>query len=148
MFPKLLALFILVPLVELALFLVLGSRIGLWPTLAIIIVTGTIGAWLAKSQGTRALRNFRQAIASGRLPHTEIVDGLMILIAGALLLTPGFLTDAVGFAVLIPSLRAGFRKTLAALLLARFLPPGIVPGQARSDPHPPPGKAADKVIDV
>ncbi len=148
MFPKLLALFILVPLAELALFIVLGSRIGLVPTLAIVLFTGVLGAWLTKSQGTRALRRFREALAQGRLPHAEIVEGLMIVVAGALLLTPGFLSDAVGFAALIPSVRAGMRKFLTAYLLTRLAPAGALRNGSPAEEPPNPKVAKDKIIDV
>ena len=69
------------------------------------MLTAVIGAWLTKAQGLRALRRYQQAITEGRLPHEEVMDGLFILVAGAVLLTPGFLTDAIGFALLVPFLR-------------------------------------------
>lgn len=116
MFGKLLILFILVPLIELALFMTLGEKLGLFNTVAIIIITGFIGAALAKSEGRKALLNFRQALAEGRLPHQEATDGILILLAGAVLLTPGFLTDAVGFTLLIPPFRAVLRAQLAQRL--------------------------------
>jgi UPF0716 protein FxsA len=105
MFTKLLLLFILVPVSELAIFIVLGDKIGLAPTLGIIVLTAILGAYLTKSQGIKALNKYQQALAQGKLPHDEVMDGLMILIAGAVLLTPGFLTDAIGFSLLIPPLR-------------------------------------------
>ncbi len=142
MFAKLLALFILVPLVELYLFLVLGSRIGLGPTLIIIVFTGILGAALTKSQGARALARFRQASAEGRLPHNEVLDGLLILIAGAVLLTPGFLTDTVGFLLLVPPVRA----LLGNYLKSRIkIVPGTDPPQETAPP-PPPGNG--QIIDV
>lgn len=146
MFAKLLALFILVPLVELYLFLVLGSRIGLGPTLIIIVFTGILGAALTKSQGARALARFRQASAEGRLPHNEVIDGLLILIAGAVLLTPGFLTDTVGFLLLVPPIRAVLRTRLGTYLKSRIkIVPGTAPPQ-ESAPPPPPGNG--QIIDV
>jgi UPF0716 protein FxsA len=130
MFAKIFALFVTVALIELALFVLVGSRIGVGPTLMIIVLTGMLGAALTKSQGTRALRNFRQASAEGRLPHAEIVEGLMILIAGALLLSPGFFTDLIGFAILVPPIRAGLRKTLVAFLMQRIILPGAMAAAA------------------
>ena len=97
LFLKLLVLFIVVPIAELYLFLTLGTHIGLAPTLLIILLTAVVGAALTRSQGSRAMANFRQATAEGRLPHREALDGLLVLLAGAVLLTPGFLTDTVGF---------------------------------------------------
>lgn len=130
MFAKIFALFVTVALIELALFIAVGSRIGIGATLVIILLTGMLGAALTKSQGTRALRNFRQANAEGRLPHQEIVEGLMILIAGALLLSPGFFTDMIGFAILVPPIRAALRRTLVAYLMQRIIPPGTTTAAA------------------
>jgi UPF0716 protein FxsA len=145
MFLRLLALFILVPIAELAIFITLGDEIGLGPTLAIIIFTGFLGAALTKSQGARALQRFRQASAEGRLPHKEVTDGLLILIAGAVLLTPGFLTDTVGFLLLVPPFRALVRGRLAAYLKTKIKI--VTPNMPREPaPTPPPGKG--KVIDV
>ena len=106
MFGKLLLLFILVPIAELYLFITIGSQLGLGPTLAIIIATAVLGASLTKSQGRRAMEKFQAATAAGRMPAKEAIDGLMILLAGAVLITPGFLTDAVGFLLLVPPFRA------------------------------------------
>ena len=116
MFPRLLLLFIIVPIIELSLFMLLGKHLGLPSTLLIIIITAFIGASLTKSQGGKALVNFQNAMAQGQMPHKEIVDGLRILIAGAVLLTPGFLTDAIGFLLLLPPARAIIRKTLSTKL--------------------------------
>ena len=113
MFGKLLLLFILVPIIELGIFMALGDTLGLPLTLAIIIITGILGASLTKSQGVKAIANFQNALASGTMPHRELVDGVLILIAGAVLLTPGFLTDIVGFSLLIPPVRAVFRHVFA-----------------------------------
>ncbi len=115
-FKKLLFLFIVVPLLELALFMALADTISLPVTLAIIIITGALGAYLAKKQGSLALRNFKQALGSGQLPHVEATDGILILVAGAVLLTPGFLTDAVGFALLVPQARALVRGRLVTYM--------------------------------
>ena len=118
MFARLLLLFIVVPAVELVLLIKIGGRIGLLPTLGLILVTGFLGAFLTKLQGVRALDNFRRAFAEGRLPREEVLDGVMILLAGAVLLTPGFLTDAAGFALLIPSIRRPIGRRLAGWIKA------------------------------
>lgn len=115
MFARLLLLFILVPVIELAFFMLLGKHFGLPLTLLIIVVTAVIGAALTKSQGGKALANFQNALAMGKMPHKEMVDGLLILIAGAVLLTPGFLTDAVGFLLLAP-VRAVIRSLVTEKL--------------------------------
>jgi len=119
MFLRLLILFITVPLIELFLFVKIGSKIGLPATLVIIIITGALGAWLTRIQGLKTYAKFQKASAEGRLPHNEVVDGLIILVAGAVLLTPGFLTDAVGFSLLIPPVRAVVRNRLAGYLKGR-----------------------------
>jgi len=120
MFARLLILFIAVPLVELVLFMQIGTRIGIVPTFAIILLTGVLGAWLTKLQGLRTLARYQQALAEGRLPHQEVMDGLMILGAGAVLLTPGFLTDTVGFLLLVPAIRSVVRNWLAGYLKGKI----------------------------
>lgn len=120
MFGKLLILFTLVPLAELYLFSTLGRQIGFPNTILIIIVTAILGASLTKSQGRKALAKFQQATKEGRLPATEALEGIMILIAGAVLITPGFLTDAVGFLLLVPPVRAAMGKVLAKRLKGKI----------------------------
>ncbi|MEJ6580711.1 MAG: FxsA family protein [Akkermansiaceae bacterium] len=120
MFGKLLILFILVPLAELYLFKTLGSQIGVANTILIIIATAILGASLTKSQGRKAMIKFQQASSEGRLPAAEALDGLMILLAGAVLITPGFLTDAVGFLLLVPPVRTAVGKILAKRLKGKI----------------------------
>ncbi len=96
-----------------------GARIGPAPTLGIIVITAIVGAALTRAQGLRTLTRYQQALAEGRLPHREVMDGLMILVAGAVLLTPGFLTDAVGFLLLVPSVRGVVRQRLGKALKGR-----------------------------
>ena len=105
---KLLLLFILVPAIELILLINIGGMIGVLPTLAIIIFTGALGATLARWQGLGVIRDVQTELARGGLPAGALVDGVIILVAAALLMTPGFLTDIVGFACLVP----GFRSVL------------------------------------
>ena len=113
MFPQLLLLFIIVPVIELILLFQVGARIGPLPTLGIIIITAIIGARLTRAQGAHNMQRARTAMNEGRMPHQEVLDGMMIIIAGVLLITPGLLTDALGFTLLFPSLRAKLRKRLA-----------------------------------
>lgn len=101
----LLLLFILVPAIELILLIELGRLIGTLETLALIAITGVLGASLARYQGLEVLRQLRSEVAVGHLPAGPIVDGILILLAGALLITPGVLTDAFGFLCLIPLTR-------------------------------------------
>ena len=113
MLPKFFILFIIVPVIELVLLFQVGARIGLPATLGIIIVTAIIGVRLTRAQGAHNMQRARTAMNEGRMPHQEVLDGMMIIIAGVLLITPGLLTDALGFTLLFPSLRAKLRKRLA-----------------------------------
>ncbi|MEM1362394.1 MAG: FxsA family protein [Pseudomonadota bacterium] len=97
--------FILVPLIEITLFIQVGSLIGLWPTLAIVVLTALLGTVLVRTQGLQTLANLRQSMETGADPSRELAHGAMILFAGLLLLTPGFFTDALGFALMIPAVR-------------------------------------------
>lgn len=97
--------FLLVPIIEIALFIQVGGLIGLWPTLAIVVLTAFLGTWLVRTQGRMALGQLQSSFQRLDNPAEPLAHGAMILIAGALLLTPGFFTDAVGFALLIPPIR-------------------------------------------
>ena len=110
----LLALLIAVPLLEIALFIDVGEAIGLWPTLGLVVATAVLGSWQLRHQGLTALGRARAQLDRGRLPTRELFDGFCLIIAGALLLTPGFLTDTVGLALFVPSLRDALRKALAS----------------------------------
>ena len=105
-------LFLVVPAVELVLLIEIGKAIGTLPTLGLIVVTGLIGATLARHQGLTVLSRLRGEIGAGHLPADALMDGVLILVAGALLVTPGVLTDAVGFLLLIPLTRMGLKRTL------------------------------------
>jgi UPF0716 protein FxsA len=98
--------FILVPLIEIGLFIQVGGAIGLWPTLLIVLLTAVAGSYLVRSQGARELANLRSSFGTMRDPSEPLANGAMILFAGALLLTPGFFTDFVGFLLLFPPFRA------------------------------------------
>lgn len=105
LFPQLRILFILIPLVELVLFMVLGRYFGIPGTLALIVITALLGASLTRSQGLQTLARFQQKLANGQIPGEEIIAGMLILTAGIFLITPGFLTDALGFSLLAPPVR-------------------------------------------
>lgn len=104
----LLALFFIVPLVEIYLLIEVGSIIGAFPTIFACVFTAVLGAWLLRIQGFTTLRRVQQTAAQGGIPAIEMLEGAMLLISGALLLTPGFFTDAIGFLCLIPPLRRSF----------------------------------------
>ena len=110
---RLIVLLTLVPFIELYLLFKLTDYWGNFAyTVALIVFTGVLGAWLARHEGMRALGRIRSELREGRIPSTAMLDGLLILIAGALLLTPGILTDAVGFLLLVPPTRAMARKAV------------------------------------
>jgi UPF0716 protein FxsA len=116
MLPVLLLLFVAVPIIELAAILQVGDWIGFWPTLGLLVADSILGSILMRSQGRAAWRRFNEAIASGRPPAREVVDGVLVIFGGALLLTPGFVTDIFGIALLLPPTRAVVRR----LLVRRF----------------------------
>ncbi len=114
----LLAAFIGVPLLEIAVFIELGGALGLGPTLALVVLTAIIGSWQLRAQGLATLASARAEVERGGLPTRELFDGACLLGAGALLLTPGFVTDTVGILLFLPAVRAFLRQVLARRLTA------------------------------
>lgn len=130
--------FLLVPLIEIALFIQIGGWLTLWPTLAIVILTAMLGTWLVRQQGARALMELRGSMETLRDPTAPLAHGAMILFAGALLLTPGFLTDSVGFLLLVPAVRTELlRQAMKRIRVreARFSY-GSASGGTRAAPDP------------
>lgn len=117
MFKILFLLFLIVPLIEVVILIQVGRAIGAGYTVIVIIGTAALGAALLRWQGLATLARVRLSMDQGRLPATELIEGVLLLIAGALLLTPGFFTDALGFLALLP----GLRKLVAEALLVRFI---------------------------
>ncbi|MDJ0962100.1 MAG: FxsA family protein [Acidimicrobiia bacterium] len=109
-FPTLLAAFVVIPLLEIALFVAASNRIGVWTTLFIVVVTAFVGASLVSRQGRGAVAAVQREFLEGRFPAKELAHGAMILVSGALLVTPGFLTDAIGFSLLVPAVREVIRR--------------------------------------
>jgi UPF0716 protein FxsA len=109
---KLFVAFVVVPLVEVVLLIELGQRIGFWPTVAIQVATGLVGASLAREQGLAIWARIQKELAAGKMPAAQLVDGLLVLGAGLVLLTPGLLTDAVGLLLLFPWTRRRFNQWL------------------------------------
>ena len=120
LFGRLALLFIVVPIVELMLLIRMGQIVGLLPTLALVVTTGVVGAGLARVEGLKALWTLQSELAQGRLPAQAIMDGLAILVGGALLLTPGILTDILGFSLLLPRSRRAIQKRVRARLEKRM----------------------------
>jgi UPF0716 protein FxsA len=118
----LIAIFVLVPLAELYVIIkVVGPALGAPLTIALLAADSLAGAWLMKSQGRAVWRRFNEAIGAGRIPHREIVDGVLIIFGGAFLITPGFITDILGFLLLIPPTRSLFRRSLQRRLERRTI---------------------------
>ncbi len=115
--------FLVVPLVELAVLIQVGSAIGALNTIALLVLMGVVGGWLMKREGLGVVRRVQAQLRAGRVPTTEVVDGFLILFGGALMLTPGFLSDALGLALLIPPVRALVRAGLARRLRVQVLGP-------------------------
>lgn len=111
---------IIVPLLEIASILAIGDWLGLWPTVALLIITSVVGGSLARQEGRIALRHIREKLARGEAPAQAVVDGVCVLIGGILLLTPGFFTDMFGFLLLFPLTRPVFRKLLLAWIVSRL----------------------------
>ncbi len=139
----LLLVMIAVPLMEIGVFIQVGGWIGLVPTLATVVITALIGTALLRHQGLSTLTKARDSLALGRFPVTEVFDGLCLLFAGALLLTPGFVTDAVGFLLFVPALRIVLRQWLGRYLVAS----GRVQTWTDGQPDPRPGPAGPTVIE-
>ena len=115
-FARLALLFIIVPILELALLIQVGQVVGLLPTLTLVVTTGVVGAWLARLEGLKTLWTLQSELAQGRLPTQSILDGLSILVGGALLLTPGILTDIIGFSLLLPPSRREIQRRVRVRL--------------------------------
>ena len=112
MFRVLFVFFIIIPIIEIAVLMQVGSFLGLWPTLAIVIITAWLGAKNVRQQGLATMQSVQTKMAQGQMPSDEIVAGLLLLVAGVLLVTPGFVTDIFGLSLLIPSVRKALIKTV------------------------------------
>jgi UPF0716 protein FxsA len=130
--PLLVLLFVAVPIVELAVILQVGDLIGFWPTLALLVADSILGSVLMRSQGRAAWRRFNEALAAGRPPAREVLDGVLVVFGGALLLTPGFVTDVAGLLLLLPPTRAVVRRLLVRRLAHRM----VVSAATRTAPFP------------
>ncbi len=121
MLPLLIVLFITVPILELFVILQIGGEIGVGPTVLVLLADAVLGSLLARSQGRAAWRRFTDATRAGRPPAREVIDGALVLFGGALLLTPGFLTDIFGILLLLPPTRAVARRVLVKRLAHRMV---------------------------
>jgi UPF0716 protein FxsA len=106
-------LFLVIPIVELYVIIQVAHAIGVFDTLGLLVLDSVLGGWLMKREGMGVLRRLQAKLATGEVPSTELVDGFLILFGGALMLAPGFLTDILGMALLLPPVRAVVRRVLA-----------------------------------
>jgi UPF0716 protein FxsA len=132
-------LLLLVPIAEIAAFILVGGWIGLWPTLGLVVASAVIGVLLLRRQGLGALRRIQAETAAGRVPAGELLDGVMIVAAGLLLLLPGLLTDLAGYLLFVPAVRRAVRAFLAARVAVRVRTAGrrSPSGAGGRDPGPP-----------
>jgi UPF0716 protein FxsA len=130
------AAFVVVPLAEIWAILQVGQLVGPWWTIVLLVLDSLLGAWLIKREGGRAWRALREALQGGRMPAREIADGALILIGGTLMLSPGFLLDAVGILLILPFTRPVARRLLTTVVERRLV---VVPGAARFGPGFGPG---------
>lgn len=115
----LILLFVVLPIAELYVIWTLGDAIGIWLTLGLLVADSLVGSYLLRSQGRTVWRRFNAALAEGRVPHREVIDGVLVVFGGAFLITPGFITDVAGLVLLLPPTRALVRRVLVARLGAR-----------------------------
>lgn len=139
--------FLAVPLIEIALFIQVGGAIGLWPTLAIVILTAVLGTVLVRAQGRLAMTQLRHSFSQLDDPSEPLAHGAMILFSGALLLTPGFFTDAVGFALLAPPVRVAVYRWLRARVTVSSFQMGAQSDMHGQRPRPRNPEPREDVID-
>ena len=132
----LLVAFIGVPIVEIAVFIKVGGVLGLWPTLGLVVLTAVLGTWQLRAQGLATLMRAREQVERGALPTRELFDGACLLVAGALLLTPGFITDAAGFLLFFPPVRDILLGLLARHVQTRMQTRVFVDGEEVSTGGP------------
>jgi UPF0716 protein FxsA len=135
---------IVVPILELYVLIQVGELIGVVPTLLLLVAMSVLGGYLLRREGTKTWRALREALRAGRLPATEVADGGLVILGGALLLTPGFATDAFGLACVLPPSRAVLRRMLTGLVARRLGVGGLVGGLG-SRPGPKRAPRADVV---
>ncbi|USD32790.1 MULTISPECIES: FxsA family protein [Vibrio] len=128
MFPILLLMFIFVPIIEIGLFISVGGYLGLWPTIALVLITAFAGASLVRSQGLQTLMSVQNRLQQGELPAQQILEGVMLAVSGVLLLTPGFMTDALGMLVLLPAPRAAMARYLMSKMTVQSVGGGFQGG--------------------
>ncbi|ESR26050.1 FxsA family protein [Lutibaculum baratangense] len=132
-------LFLVIPVIEISLFILVGQHIGVWPTIGIILMTALIGATLVRHQGLATLARLRSEVERNEMPARTLAEGAAILVAGLLLVTPGFLTDTIGFSLLVPPVRRGLLDRIGKGIM-RFVRVVDVGGTAAGPRRQPPGQ--------
>jgi UPF0716 protein FxsA len=128
--------FVAVPLVEVYVLVQVGQVIGAWWTVLLLVLSGIVGSWLMRREGSRAWRGLTTALSSGRMPGRELADGALVLVGGTLMLTPGFVSDVVGILLILPLTRPVARRLLARLVTRRLVVAGADatrPGHSSGD---------------
>lgn len=155
----LMLLLLLVPIVEVVVIIAVGRVIGGWPTFLLLVAESALGAWFVRREGARTWRALSDSLATGRMPSRQLADAALVLVGGALLLAPGFLTDIVGFLLILPVTRPFARRVLEVVVARRLLggvfrtgpggptDPGDPPSAPAPGSHPRTGAASDDVIE-
>lgn len=141
-------LFLVVPLLELYVLIQVGQVIGVWWTILLLVADSIFGAWLMRREGSRAWKALQEAITGGRMPSKELADGALVVLGGALMLSPGFVTDVFGIVLILPFTRPFFRGILASAVQRRMLTVTTTYGQTYGQGHrPDDGVVSGEVID-
>jgi len=150
----LVVLFVVVPIAELAVIIVVGQHIGVLWTVVLLLASAVIGSWLLRREGRRTWRALQEALAAGRVPTREVADGALVIVGAALMVAPGFITDVVGMLCLIPPTRAMLRRVLATATVRRLLIGRLRSRSAAAGPRQAPeagnrqaGESRPRVID-
>ncbi len=130
-------LFLVLPIVELYVVIQVGQSIGVWPTIGLLVLDSFLGAWLVRREGAKAWAAFRQALDEGRVPARETADGALVILGGALLLTPGFVTDVFGLICVLPPTRAIVRRLVTRSALRRVTVVGWEQKRPANEPRRP-----------
>ncbi|MEF2552134.1 FxsA family protein [Aurantimonas sp. A2-1-M11] len=141
-------LLLVIPILEIAVFILVGNAIGLWPTLGLVVLTAVIGSVLLKQQGISTLARIQAEIGAGRVPGRDLVSGVMIAMAGVLLLTPGLVTDALGFLLFVPGVRSRIFDFLKSRVVVVGQSGGFGAGMGGQPRRGPPYSAGPDVVDL
>jgi UPF0716 protein FxsA len=139
--------FIVVPLVEIYVLIQVGQVIGVWWTILLLILDSILGTWLIRNEGRRAWLALNTALSSGQMPARELADGALILVGGTLMLSPGFVTDALGILLILPFTRPVARRLLTKVVSKRLLGAYVTRGPARRGPAGPGDVVRGEVVD-